>query len=1386
MKTMRWMSVLLFGLVSGFLVRPACAATDGTLVNYNTSTANAYQWLNGIKAADGGILSVDGNYSSPSHWVTFSSDMTLGGILCLNRGILSFKSDAITLTMSGDEPTVCEQMPTTHVANDRNFDRRCGWFLPKLVGTGENTLVKDGGVKLMVQQLMENFGEVYVKDGGLVATNRGSVITACPVRLAGFLGYQPNYQCAGGDYAASCAAGGVTVEPGAQISVNKVNADSAALTVGPLARAEGGSLLLRSTRGTSSARALGITEKVLTSGAVPTNKVSGLVAPWIAAREVAEPGTPVHFLGYDAADGFLPFSRYLTDFASSDKDKMVKVSSAMTLSVEASAAAVEVDNANQLVVNARLSLGDGTNPGAIALNSTGTSDQTFEGSGTIDFGEKPGLVWRGASGGVLKVKTKIAGTKGVTFASGGTADSGTEKPDNAYFFTEKPTVELGDANTRLLDGLSGGVHIANCDVRFYRGSFGANDIYLEGGNRFGNATLMYYDYASGSITNHFHVRGDLAFSVTGAKAGNGWTFDAPVTLTGAAVFSPNTQFFQFNQPIDGAGDLTIASGQDVKNINHSRFCAANTYRGATQIKDKGAHWLYENGTFGDGPVTADATSTVVFNGCAGYGMTNDYTCLGSTEIRGATLGFLGKTLSGKTVVSDATTLDVGADVSLGRATVGSAAIRAAASRSRLTICDGSAVAATFTSQDGNSFEIVKTGVGEAVFSRPMLGASTAYGTFRVDEGTVRVESNPLLSPACVLWLDADDDSCVTMDGVNVTAWKSKGAMPHQFKYSTTGSSVFDYLTRTATVNGHRAVTPKSGKSARYDGDHEVSVRTVFIAHRPGAAVDVANLFGSSTSDVGIRSDSSAGKDTHRWQNKIGHTGFKEGDENIYMYVNGEKGSAYTPGETQVVALRVPQGVSDNVRFAPRFLRYYNAAYNGEVGEIIAFDSELTDEEFAFVNDYLMAKWMGKTAAAKIPDGQVLPQNMDVELTTGSVLDLNGTSQTVASLTGKGSIVNTSDQPATLTVSGVFDATVKVGANITVVHREAAKYAVYNDGPVTNGLAYWLDASHAETVKCDENGCVTNWVSRGGSVAGLVNDGKVFYKDTTKISFPDFVAGDATLGGRPSVRFDGQTDGLWSSSAAKARTVFILKCDHDDWTGGGNPAVWGAYDTSASIFFSDANNPSQNLCYPNCHSLAYMQYDDRYRVTKSDGVLVPAAYGNGIKVGGFVGTPYVISLRIDENNVNWTTSIKTRLGAAPDKNGRFQSVGEVLVYERALSDGEMESIEGYLVSKWITAPSIPPENDKVVLTGTVTVPVGEDGRAATVTVEGDLDASAAKLLVTNAKNAPKGVSLTLVDVNGSVAGGFGSTEADNKNFTFSLIGSKYLGKLLVPGLILMVR
>ena len=1370
-------------VVLGMSMMGRSVPTDGYFDHPGNSqkTGDAYRWLNGVVAGDGGTMVVGGVYGSPVHTMNFNQGgVLLGNLLFVHEGIISVMGDPIT--MSGDAPVVKMRNPSDK--NNSVFNRRAGYFDAQLSGTGSNTLVKDGGGKWIMKQPITGFAEVYVKDGGLVATNNDSAaaVTDCPLRLSGYLGYQSSHLSSdtGADWAASGAANGLTVEAGAQISINKVNANSAALTVGQISKTTNGSLLVRSSRGTSSARALGVTEKLLTAGTVPRSS-SGVVAPWMAAREVAEPGTPVHFLKYDAESGFMPFSDALSSFGSATKDDLVKVSASTTLDTAASAAAVEVDNANQLVVDTTLSLGDGTNPGAIALNSTGTGAQTFSGTGVVDFGDKPGYIWRGASGGVLTLAAKFRGSQGVTISSGGTADGGSESPDTHYN-VPAPTFML---NNNIFDEVSGGIYIANCAIQFYKGAFGANDVHVEGGNRWGGAIMRSWDY--GPITNRFYLRGDTCLDIPAAKASDAWTFDAPVTLTGDASFSTWNQAMYFKKPIDGSGDLELKSSNGMSQNCHIRFDAANTYDGRTTLGSGTELLLTASGTFGAGDVAGSATSKVTFEGQAGYTLTQNFENDGTTELRSsAHIDFLGKTSSGTTIVSESE-LGVGGDVSLGAAYLGSVAVRPASPSSVLTIAGGSSVSATFQDAAGKTLDIVKTGEGTATFCRPLAGASTARGTLRIDEGVVRLERNPLLSPACSFWIDFSDGSTITAqagveNGIGSVA--SKGVLPYKFKYSNpTGASACTPLRSTATINGLAAAHlhyPDATKTwfSKTDGDYRVGVRTLFIVHRPdsGGMADNASLFGSTTSSVGIRARVNDG--IASWQCKIGGSDWTSG----YMYTNGVLGAGFTPGETQVLAIRVPANVTVNTSFVPRLTIYSGTSisYKGDIAEVIGFDGALTDDEFDFVNAYLAEKWLGAAHRdVSISGSQYLPENADVVLAGDGTIDLNGVSQTIASLTGKGKVVNTSGVPATLTVTGEFDGSILIGEGVTLAQRGATTMRVYNDGPVTNGLAYWLDASKAGTIITNEHGEVTEWLSRAGSVASMLNDGTATMTTPARkeISSPVYVdADEGGFNGRPVVRFDRDSDGLWASDGSLARTVFIVRYDSTaTWTVGGNPAIWGVRDGERHLFFSRANNPNSSLSILNGHSQAYGQYDDRMRITKADGYVEPAEFGNGFTVGGFVGVPYVISLRIDASNPSWNMQVDTALGATGWRFGRWQTVGEVIVYERTLSDGEMESVENYLVSKWITSPSLPSENDAVVLSGTITIPVRNDGTVQPIAVEGPLDASAANLRVTNARQAPKYLAQDLVTAT-EVKSGFASVAADWEGYKIWLKnGSDYVGK-----------
>ncbi len=180
------------------------------------------------------------------------------------------------------------------------------------------------------------------------------------------------------------------------------------------------------------------------------------------------------------------------------------------------------------------------------------------------------------------------------------------------------------------------------------------------------------------------------------------------------------------------------------------------------------------------------------------------------------------------------------------------------------------------------------------------------------------------------------------------------------------------------------------------------------------------------------------------------------------------------------------------------------SFNGDIAEMIAFTRTLSDAEIRAVENYLGQKWLGQTFHADGLDGatraaNVLAPTGGLKIRAGATLDLNGIDQTVASLSGQGTIVNTGARPARLTVTGSWSFRGTIGAGVTVrapgdVEGATADVFVEKDGkievsggtlsvktfnpaPVTDGLTIWLDASKSETLALDANNAVTGWVSR---------------------------------------------------------------------------------------------------------------------------------------------------------------------------------------------------------------------------------------------------------------------------------------------------------------------
>jgi len=97
--------------------------------------------------------------------------------------------------------------------------------------------------------------------------------------------------------------------------------------------------------------------------------------------------------------------------------------------------------------------------------------------------------------------------------------------------------------------------------------------------------------------------------------------------------------------------------------------------------------------------------------------------------------------------------------------------------------------------------------------------------------------------------------------------------------------------------------------------------------------------------------------------------------------------------------------------------YAQTLYRGDLGEIIAYNRALGPAERSAVEAYLRHRWFGGPAPV-LPN--VLPAGTAVEIAAGAALDLNGASQTVASLADSGPaggrVVSAADGPlATLTL-----------------------------------------------------------------------------------------------------------------------------------------------------------------------------------------------------------------------------------------------------------------------------------------------------------------------------------------------------------------------------------
>ena len=1315
---------------------------EGWYHHLDTFQSQLRYWEGNIVPSDGGVAYWRGPQAGD---IKFGSPVTLRG--------LDFGNVKVTSGGNADHPRILTTGLT--LAGDDAFIRGTGrgtstsgkdryaLVNATVSGTGANTLTIRGPGSLTVNTPFANFGTVVLGGGDAIvsATSGRLLATGGTTALrGGFLRWAPSL--AAGD-SASASLGAVTYGTGhGVLQWAKGNGDSATLTVDSLTSEGAGSTLwIRPSGGMS---ALGDTEKLMVT--TPPALVNGILDPGLVTRDETVESMPLSFLTYDAANGVVPYpAASLVPLADATATDVAVLSASNTLAASKQVAALVIDNSAllEIATNVTLTVGDNNvaHQAGVIFNrqvNLGTDKPlVFEGEGTLDFGASPGVIWNAtptADGWgpnrSVSVKTKITGQNGVTFASHGINNSDkrmgyfspykgsccwsgpTRISGTILWLYEDDVLPAGDICVTDGESLFGG------QLRWEGGWTFNQNFFLSGAGAVGDGSCVLY------------------FPNTTT------TFKGVVTLVGDSTFGSRTAgggILLFKNEVRGPGSLIVSNG------GTCNFYATSSYggldlSGATTIN------ICENGTLGTGRVwlRSNHARSLNFAEVSSLAVTNEFRQVSGTLAMSLKHSKVSIT---KDVKATSLSLNNFSELAIGGAfdagalkatggrdgTEGTEQIKACAAGATLGVGDATDSVLGIPLSDGTgTLGLTKKGTG-TVELPPV--ERTYTGPTKVASGTLKLNDNPLLSLSLAYWLDASCEEDFEKDAETgvITKWHSHGGTKNLTFSVANGTPTWGTEEK---VNGLNVVTTKKADGATPDklvasgsADH----RTVFIVYRARTSVSMGGILGKNTVDIGLRMATASNPTT--WDvNNFGswtiHTKTIRRD--------GANGNAIDFGNPHILTLVHDRddwkssvswgGITASCDFTPAIGWYLNATryYGGDYCEVLAFERVLTEHEMRIVENYLSEKWLNRTiwndtqtAPAPLPAGTALT------VETGAMLDLAGCSATVASLSGNGTITNSSDTAATLTVTGGGSFTGHVGGKTTLaMGADAAAGAVVTEGatlaatggtlatgthaltPPTNGLAYWCDAGLRDTILLDSSNAVTGWVSRVASSSSmLVSTGGSMPNSSTR-SKPTYSA-DA-LGGKPCISFAGGLNALWSIAKTPVRTMFVVVAANGTQTGN-CAGIWGITGIDRGLRFSNNSTSVEG----NGGGVRFTGPKDWVSL---DGVRKDA---NSLPLGS--GTVRVIGARMDPAN-HTEAYFRDELGLGTEGATRATTlgnysgnpsfvgyVGEVIAYDRALSDNEMKQVENYLIAKWKDASwtegNSPVESEQGLAGGTLFVASG---------------------------------------------------------------------------------
>lgn len=894
------------------------------------------------------------------------------------------------------------------------------------------------------------------------------------------------------------------------VGFSKGGDSSVALTLGNvgavadsvLVRTNSGVLAVIPGNGTATSN-LGANEKLLVNGGVAM--VNGMVPAVIGVHN--DDRRSIDFLIYDPTAGFevATYTAGLDGGATS----LANVTASMSTDSK-SVAALRVHNGATLTVNSgqTVTVGDGVNPAGVIINNSSSATAGITG-GTLDFGASEGVVsfnLRRSNVYGPTLNSVITGLNGLTLAGGGSDQDLTLGAANTY-----------EGPTRLMAGC---VTPANAQ------GFSSGDVYVYGNE--GGGGQFKFAFA-GTVTNAFHLAG-VGGTPSGVPAG-AVRFDANGTVTGPVELMSDARIGAPTAAAVGTlsgviyGPYGLEIGCPGQIGGKVRLGGANTYGGITRISG-GTLEIDDGGMLGTGAivnnsmlvfnVSGDVTVTnpisgsgrVVQKGSGTLTLSGANALAGSTDVSAGTL-VLDTSISSSNVVSVSGVLDLdGQDLSIGRLSGSGVVSNSVGGAVILTVGAGNADGFFWGAIAGTT-SLNKTGSGTLALS----GVSTYSGATVVGAGTLKLQSVPdaPLSAGLAYRLDASDSSSLTLDGSNVTAWTDTAGAGVAF---TQTLSHLEPVYITNAINGLAAVRFNGWMTNRMVAAKTVNAQTVFIVNNMTGYQNLAGIWGRAGNDTGIRAGSATS-----WQLGGDGNDFTYGGQ---MFINGEETSSFTASAPHL--LTAVSG-AQRAGWSTAIGDYWGSAANrrsyiGDIGEILVYDSALSTADRQMTEVYLEHKWLGFVAA--VPTN-VLPTATALMISNSAAFDLNGSSQEVGSLSGAGSVINSSAAWSVLTVgnsgsdtlfSGVIagsNALVKAGSG-TLTLSGASTYL--GDTTVSAGMLLLDDGANrlpVGTTVTVASGATLDLNGQSQTLYGLGGSGDVLGGDLLAVTGVVSPGGDGTVG-----------------------------------------------------------------------------------------------------------------------------------------------------------------------------------------------------------------------------------------------------------------------------------